>query len=91
MNVRQIVITHLKAEGFDGLAGEDCGCGLDDLMPCENYRLRDCKPATRIVCKDEGFSRCRGCFGECNSAEKETAHLFVTTTDPGIKKEETHL
>jgi hypothetical protein len=47
MNVREIVTAHLKAGGFDGLAGEDCGCGLDDLMPCDGYGFDLCKPAKR--------------------------------------------
>jgi len=51
MSVRRIVMEHLDAEGYDrvvdvvrqwledheytGLCGEECGCRLDDLMPCE--------------------------------------------------------
>lgn len=91
MNVREIVIAHLNAGGFDGLAGEDCGCGLNDLMPCEEYRIADCKPAKKITCKEDGFTHCEGCFGECNAAEKETAFIFLTVPSVLAKEEDTHL
>jgi hypothetical protein len=77
MNVREIVIAHLNAGGFDGLCCDGCGCGLDDLMPCEQFDIVDCKPAKRIACKDDGFTRCENCLGSCNEAEKETAYLFI--------------
>jgi len=32
--VRQMVRSALEKAGYDGLCGFDCGCGLDDLMPC---------------------------------------------------------
>jgi len=36
LTVRQIVADRLKADGYDGLfcSVGDCGCVLDDLMPC---------------------------------------------------------
>ena len=37
MTVREIVTEYLKANGYDGLAGEECGCWLHDLMPCGEY------------------------------------------------------
>ena len=49
MTTREIIIEHLQSAGFDGLAGEDCGCGLDDLMPC-GESFADCVPAHRWVC-----------------------------------------
>lgn len=91
MTVREIVVAHLKAGGFDGLAGEDCGCGLDDLMCCEEYRIADCKPARKIVCKEDGYTHCEHCIGECNAAEKETAFIFQTVPSAHAKEEETHL
>jgi len=35
LNVKDIVHRWLTEHGYDGLAGEECGCILDDLMPCE--------------------------------------------------------
>ena len=48
---REILIAGLKAMGADGLFwldGDDvCGCGIDDLAPCENCNLDRCVPAKR--------------------------------------------
>lgn len=30
----KIIANYLKENGFDGLCIDDCGCTLDDLMPC---------------------------------------------------------
>lgn len=46
--VRDIIIDHLTSVGADGLAGEECGCGLDDLAPCQGCCL-DCEPARRAT------------------------------------------
>ena len=33
--LKSIVAAYLRANGYDGLYNEDCGCLLaDDLMPC---------------------------------------------------------
>ena len=34
VNVYDIVKTYLQTNGYDGLATVECGCWLDDLMPC---------------------------------------------------------
>ena len=34
MTVKEIVIRYLQFHGYDGLCNIDCGCGLDNLMPC---------------------------------------------------------
>ncbi len=51
MNVKEIVAAKLKELGADGLCTCECGCGLDDLMPCEN-ECGQCVPAKRAPCKD---------------------------------------
>ena len=52
MNVRQIVTEYLEANGFDGLAGDDCGCELDDLMVC-CVDSGSCKPGRKRECDPE--------------------------------------
>lgn len=47
MNCKQIVEKYLRENGFDGLAGEDCGCGLDDLFACSEYYY-DCVAARKV-------------------------------------------
>ena len=33
--VREIVREYLVANGYDGLCNDECGCDLDDFMPCD--------------------------------------------------------
>jgi len=63
MNVKDIVIEHLKAVGADGLCNQECGCGLHDFMPCSGTYggpAPECEPAM--------FRSCAGCMerGECD-------------------------
>lgn len=46
MDAREILIQWLRERGYDGLANPDmeCGCGLDDLMPCGSSPAK-CYPA----------------------------------------------
>lgn len=48
---------HLEKIGADGLAGDDCGCSIDNLAPCED-RPGDCVPARRITCKPDDCYAC---------------------------------
>ena len=49
MEVREIVVQWLRANKYDGLCTVDCGCDVDDLMPCDNY-LPDCKAGYKVPC-----------------------------------------
>ena len=51
MTTREIVEKYLKDNGFDGLAEEDCGCSIGDLMPCDNPSP-DCRAGHKTLCKD---------------------------------------
>jgi len=35
MTVYEIIFEYLSKNGFDGLCTDECGCLLDDLMPCD--------------------------------------------------------
>lgn len=48
-DVRGIIIEFLAANGYDGLAGEECGCSAEDLAPCGDIP-RGCEPAWRWRC-----------------------------------------
>jgi len=48
MDVRQIITEYLKANGYDGLYHDECGCFLDDLAPCD--RPLNCKPGYKSPC-----------------------------------------
>ncbi len=51
---------YLTEHGYDGLAGDDCGCLLSDLAPC-NDPMIDCVAGYRVVgctcddCDGRGF------------------------------------
>jgi len=54
MTLKEIVQKYLQDNGFKGLAGENCGCGLDDLMPCAgcgDNPSPDCVPAMHRKCE----------------------------------------
>ena len=55
MNVKNIVIDWLKTHDYDGLFSDgDCGCEIDDLMPCDD--CVDCMPGYKVICpKDHEF------------------------------------
>jgi len=44
MTIKQIVEQYLRANGYDGLCTEDCGCFLGDLFCCCCEAHEDCKP-----------------------------------------------
>jgi len=54
-NVRDIIESYLRDNGFDGLCEPDteCGCGLDDLAPCGGI-IQDCSPAYQVPLPDGG-------------------------------------
>lgn len=47
--VQKIVKEWLIANGFTGLYTEECGCEIDDLMPCWNERL-NCLAGYKVFC-----------------------------------------
>lgn len=56
MTVREIIVEYLKAHGCDGLAGEDCGCGIGDIAPCGlSCNSLDCVLAKYRKCNDCEF------------------------------------
>jgi hypothetical protein len=50
-NVKEIVINYLRANGFDGLYNDDCGCSIDDLCPCVDD-WSDCRPGIALYGAD---------------------------------------
>jgi hypothetical protein len=90
MNVREIVIAHLKAGGFDGLCVDECGCELDDLMPCGGCNVEECMPSKKVFCRDIPNPPCGSCDEQCDEEQMKTAFLFITAEQPA-NEEETHL
>ena len=52
MDCKEIVVEYLKANGFDGLAGEGCGCSIEDFGCCDES-FGDCVPAYARKCIGE--------------------------------------
>jgi hypothetical protein len=71
MKVKQIITKYLKDNGYDGLCYENCGCALDDLIPCRGDRIHidDCVSGYEwdcMKCDDE----C-GNMGQCIKPTKQ--------------------
>jgi len=66
--VLDITVKYLKAFGYDGLCGDECGCGLDDIAPCGYDVCVGCIPAYRHECEYCKVIECEyredtdGCF-----------------------------
>ena len=59
--VRALIQAHLRQIGADGLCNPDdeCGCGADDLCPCDRSPL-DCVPARAVIATEDGDSYDQG-------------------------------
>ena len=73
------VIDYLEANGYDGVAGEECGCPVDDLALCGDDPA-ECLPAHKRECSPDGpacpNSNCMGnpgndCFVAGTREERE--------------------
>ena len=51
LNVHGICTEWLKAHGFDGLAGDECGCEISDLMPCDEPMV-SCEAGHKRICSE---------------------------------------
>lgn len=49
ITIKEIVRQWLEANGYDGLCESEveCGCPLDDFMPCDEPHLKGCVAAHR--------------------------------------------
>jgi hypothetical protein len=64
MTAAEILSDWLRAHGCDGLCTEDCGCGVDDMMPCGSYPGH-CVPAKKISCDRDTCDDCGvTCYGQ---------------------------
>ncbi len=50
MDCKDIIKEYLVAHHYDGLAGDECACVLDDLIPCNgNGGVLKCEPGYEIA------------------------------------------
>lgn len=62
--VSDIMTDYLKANGFDGLVGDDCGCQLGDLFPCDCCS-RNCLPARKFTWETMTEGQRENCEPDC--------------------------
>lgn len=48
--VKEIITNYLIKNGYGGLCHFDCGCNLDDLIPCDSD-FSHCEPGYKVPCK----------------------------------------
>ena len=68
MTISEIIKKYLVDNDYDGLAGDDCGCGINDLFLCECCNWK-CVPAYRIK------SDCDECGNDCSQWEEEYCYM----------------
>lgn len=54
--VQSIMKQWLIDNGYDGLCCDECGCGVDDLMPCSGdygSGIDQCVPGFKVPCDPE--------------------------------------
>jgi hypothetical protein len=61
--VKSIVKRFLEINHYDGLCNMDCGCKLDDLMPCSSDSVQNCEPG--YICSQH----CKECEDDCEARE----------------------
>lgn len=52
MNVNEIVKKFLVENNYTGLAGDECGCGLNDLVSCGEIN-GNCEAGYKQICTDK--------------------------------------
>ena len=70
-NLKEIAREYLEISGYDGLWNDmaECGCELDDLMPCDEPSP-NCEPGYKVKCVPEECPNGGGC--EFHIGPKET-------------------
>jgi hypothetical protein len=86
-DISYIVANYLRENDYEGLANEgtECGCHLDDLMPCGDPHETKCIPAF-LVEEIDGFPVMRP--GKREDLDEVTDPIEIPFTLPG-KSEET--
>jgi hypothetical protein len=82
-DLRGIIREYLVWHRYDGLAGNDCGCEIDDLMPCDNPSPCDCVPGHRHECRED---ECRECETSCGGF-LNGAWVMRAALDEGVGSE----
>lgn len=76
MNVKEIVIKYLKDNGYEGLCTTDCGCEIEDLIPC-NECFNGCCPGYRIEYEGDWIIRQDSEVKNMNEQDMEDGNVFT--------------
>lgn len=59
-NCRDIIKEYLIKNKYDGICNPEleCGCGLNDFIPCDCLDFNECYPAYKGICKDKDSDWC---------------------------------
>lgn len=52
MTIEEIVKKYLMENGYDGLVDDECGCCIDDLMPCDS-ETKNCRPGYKVIITEQ--------------------------------------
>jgi hypothetical protein len=83
VTIREIIVEYLRQHGYDGLCGDSCGCGLDDLAPCGGDPM-DCQPAHRRKADCEACDSVCDAAGEgewCYGTEKDVIATYMAEVE----------
>lgn len=71
-NVKQIVKKYLKENGYTALVGDNCGCSINDLMPCD-YCVPSCQAAYNCKFYSDHYCSKKKCNLKkpCKSAQEQ--------------------
>ena len=72
MIVEEIIQKYLRDNMFDGLCCEDCGCGIDDLVPCDANFL-ECEPAYYNDCATCAIAE------KCEEKDSDVLEMYCAT------------
>jgi hypothetical protein len=66
VDVKEIVKKYLEDNGYGGLCNceGDCGCTLDDLMPCYAEGVEHCQAGYRVLLTAENIGQYEDCEAE---------------------------
>ncbi len=82
-DVYEIITIYLRERGLDGLAGDECGCSVDDLAPCDCINLYKCVPARKRVCVGR-----EACGIDCEAGDGNTCFTPADGPWPPVSEEE---
>ena len=63
--VGEIVAKYLRANGYDGLCSEECGCLLDDFAPCDSMS-EECQAGIKVTILEARLRGFEDIVGENN-------------------------